>query len=874
MLAKIKKSSFVIIASAALLLITLFLNFNKNIVNSFIFNTLETINSYDLGYSSFNEFLGIGEHINADVNNTLNSELIKNTLFIGLPKMPIILYKKISGDLYRSNIDDIALDINFKNFQKILYDRQVAINKGFLKNPRSANARITFQGESYKAKVKLKGYLSDHWRSNLRMSLEISLKDGESILGMRSFSIHSPGSRQYPHEQVYQDSLNSLNNFSMPHKLLRVSVNGTSWGLMNIEERFSKEFIEKQESKESIIFKFSDEQLWQHKIQNTKPYNDYELSDTKFFLDIYQSNNYLNDRVFREQYSYILSKNATNKIHELISIKPTLQAIMLSSIWNNTKALNLKNTSFYLNPYTLELEIISTDQGPIFAIQEPHTFLENLDPFYIDFLLNEVEELDIINTTRNLISMKKKLLDSYSFHKSFFPFDEPINTSLIESNFKKVNSFKENFLKYLKTNHAETSADDHLLPTKEKLISMPAHIHVKHYDNGELWISNLLPVTVNVNLITHLSQNLHLKNIELLPSINSVSTKVIQTPFHNIQDGLIEITTESKGVTKKITNGATLIANTVNPLKAVSNLQDFPFIKKLKNSYIIDSGTWVISKPIVFYGDLQINQGTKLIFEENSYLIVKGSLKSMGTSQNMVEFLPSSNTWKGLYVLGDGSKSLINHTKFTSTAELRDSILQLTSGVTFYNSEVSINNSSFVNAIGEDALNIIKSKFKIFNVTVDGSSSDGIDFDFAYGLIADSNFNNVGGDAIDISGGDVELSKLHIQNVRDKGISAGEGSIAEINLSVINTTGVGIASKDGSKVIVKATNVNNSELFDFMAYSKKNFFDKPSLIVRDHSSPNFTAAKQDGAFMEVNNALISSTKLDINKLYETSVMSK
>lgn len=148
--------------------------------------------------------------------------------------------------------------------------------------------------------------------------------------------------------------------------------------------------------------------------------------------------------------------------------------------------------------------------------------------------------------------MKKKLLDSYSFHKSFFPFDEPINSSLIETNFQKVNSFKENFLKYLNTNHAGTSADDNLLPTKEKLISMPAHIHVQHYDNGELWISNLLPVTVNVSLINHLSQNLQFKNIELLPSLNSISTKVIQTPFHNIQDSLIEITTETKGVTKKL----------------------------------------------------------------------------------------------------------------------------------------------------------------------------------------------------------------------------------------------------------------------------------------------------------------------------------
>ena len=160
-------------------------------------------------------------------------------------------------------IEDINFDINFKNFQTILEDRQQGLQDGILINPRTVNARLTYSGKTYKARIRLKGDLPDHWRSNLRMSFRVTLKGDETILGMRRFSVHKE-SAQYPHEQVYQGIMKDMKGLSVPHKLLNVSVNGINWGVMNVEEHMSKELLEKQESRESIIFKFSDEQLWQY----------------------------------------------------------------------------------------------------------------------------------------------------------------------------------------------------------------------------------------------------------------------------------------------------------------------------------------------------------------------------------------------------------------------------------------------------------------------------------------------------------------------------------------------------------------------------------------------------------------------------------
>ena len=240
----------------------------------------------------------------------------------------------------------------------------------------------------------------------------------------------------------------------------------------------------------------------------------------------------------------------------------------------------------------------------------------------------------------------------------------------------------------------------------------------------------------------------------------------------------------------------------------------------------------------------------------------------------LLSILAESDSWKGLYVLGNGSSSVITHTQFTSTSELRDGILQLTGGVTFYNSNLNISNSGFNNANGEDALNIIKSEFTINNLNISGANSDGLDFDFSSGRMSNSIFSNIGGDAVDVSGGDIVLSDMMIKDVKDKGISAGEGSKVKIELSKISRVGVGIASKDGSEVKAESTFIEESKLFDLMTYSKKSFFNNSKLLFNNDSQEVVTSARQRNTYLNINDSEAVARKLDVEKLYETSVMSK
>ena len=111
------------------------------------------------------------------------------------------------------------------------------------------NGEIKFGERIYEAKFRLKGDLDDHWISNTRLSLRVKLKDGKTIYGMNSFSIQKPRSRQHPYEQAFQQVMNQTSNLSLNTHYAKVIVNGDDWGIMNIEEHFSKEFLEKNRRK-------------------------------------------------------------------------------------------------------------------------------------------------------------------------------------------------------------------------------------------------------------------------------------------------------------------------------------------------------------------------------------------------------------------------------------------------------------------------------------------------------------------------------------------------------------------------------------------------------------------------------------------------
>jgi hypothetical protein len=122
---------------------------------------------------------------------------------------------------------------------------------------------------------------------------------------------------------------------------------------------------------------------------------------------------------------------------------------------------------------------------------------------------------------------------------------------------------------------------------------------------------------------------------------------------------------------------------------------------------------------------------------------------------------------------------------------------------------VDITNTKFYRNQCEDALNIIRSDFKLQYANFNFIYGDAFDSDFSTGSVLNTEFTNIGNDAIDFSGSEILIEDVQITEAGDKGISGGEDSKLIVKNTNIMRANIGIASKDLSMVKVSHTDIQD-----------------------------------------------------------------
>lgn len=222
--------------------------------------------------------------------------------------------------------------------------------------------------------------------------------------------------------------------------------------------------------------------------------------------------------------------------------------------------------------------------------------------------------------------------------------------------------------------------------------------------------------------------------------------------------------------------------------------------------------------------------GTELDLLNSAVFLSYSPIHINGKPKMPVKIYSSDGTGQGLVVISN-KHSAIEHCTFEGLDALSRNGWNLTGGVTFYNADVTLLNSSFNNSNSEDALNLIKCTFSIDECVIDNTYSDGFDADFCTGTITNSLFANTANDCLDFSNSNIEVNYCDIENAGDKGISVGERSVAQLNNITINTANIGIASKDDSFAEIEAITLSNCAI-GFALFQKKPEYGPSELVVR------------------------------------------
>jgi hypothetical protein len=288
----------------------------------------------------------------------------------------------------------------------------------------------------------------------------------------------------------------------------------------------------------------------------------------------------------------------------------------------------------------------------------------------------------------------------------------------------------------------------------------------------------------------------------------------------------------------------------------------------------IPSGTHTISGNLVLpegYG-LILDPGTTLRFGSDNFLLANGPLIFEGTETMPVVLQPSGERWWGVVVMEAEAPSVWEHVTVERTAAIDQDGWILTGGITFYRSPIRLDHCRIVKTEAEDAINVIRAPFAFVESEFAETASDAFDADFAQGLVERCVFHDIAADGIDVSGAEVQVYDVRMQNIGDKGLSVGEQSRLTAKRVIFEDVNFGVVSKDLSQVTASALTIRRAQLAGLAAYIKKTAYGPASITATDITFVNIPQEHQTlvqtGSWIDLDGTRIWGTDVNVEALYE------
>ena len=738
------------------------------------------------------------------------------------------IFKSIERYLFSREIQTqkVKLFIKFENLRQLYLDREQALARGLNLEPKFVPCKITDGTKRLKCKVRLKGDLSDHWSSATRFSLKVKVSGGY-IHGLKSFSIQKPSARQFPYDQTFHALANAMGSHSSnDQRFYSIEVNEKSWGIMNVEPDIDQTFIEGSELKRFGVFKISDQRYWLYNIKYGG-LSGYYLSDPRINLSLKGKEEKLVSTVAMAEVYEFISNSLFIKDGSIFSREMMIDNLVLGFVWGGLHALFNANSSYTWNAYTQRLEPILTDQEfwkPI----DKRFFSEAELPFEYKILASKqpIESYELLASLKKIEDSVRKInpRDYSNFLKlKYFPNDRLFTYDPISKN---IAYLKENIIEI--TSWVNNAAKSNFSRSTKSIIDHLSNIsnvvEIDAYDEKKFRIYNLTNLSGTIKHI-EVAGNIFKTDITSLPASSDGEIGFLDIPFEYKKEKIEEIgvvvefekTSWRAKVRKHITSYPGLTSGVINPFC------------RFVDEHCELTGNIKISENVEFRVPVVVKSGTVINISNGANIIFKSSLSMNGTVNNKV--LVHGDKTGGIVIINKpGHVSTIKNSVFSKLSEVNSYLRRYTGAVNGYGGVFRLSGVSFIDCLGEDQLNLVHTSIDVTSAKFLGAPSDAFDCDFCKGNIKEIEFYTVGGDALDVSGSNIDVGALKVVDVRDKAVSVGERSsihIANLNVKRVST---GIAVKDGSTSIVGSLIAEDIVNDVMMTYIKKPFYNSPTRL--------------------------------------------
>tara|TARA_B100000242_G_scaffold293514_1_gene271904 strand:- start:5124 stop:7751 length:2628 start_codon:yes stop_codon:yes gene_type:complete len=788
---------------------------------------------------------------------------------------------------FYSSKDPLIIDISYRNVLEIAKDREKVKAKNSLlsKDVDWVDAKIKYLDDTYKVKMRLKGWGPDHWQDDGLWSYKIKVGEDKTILGMKRFAIQHPRVRHYMSEW-YFSKLNKYAGIVSPRIMfIPVVLNGKSYPIYSIEENMEKYILENNNRREGPIFKLGGSR------DNLKVlfYRENKLMKTE------------KGRSSMNQIRRLINSFDNNELEvdEVFDVEAMGMILAISDLLGSDHSINRANLRYYLNPITGLIEPIPFDHEGIYPLTEevknirlPGLIGERFRQMDLDSERKFFKSKRDLKRGKIFRGIASDLLSHSAISKSYGRSLEIVsNKNWLDNFFKEIKPEESKNLALLHKSYPWYS-----FRNKETL-----------YENQEYIRSKLKPNYAIKALLLNNSQkneeyqllisNKHSLPLELKSVVSESGKTLYEFPNNTYLPNSTDYCSENQcyvlGKKKKKYKSFQYNFNSIIPIKNpkilyevagskissydqiyttdettqlkkdLNTLQFFDFIKLDKDNkqiYFLP-GEWEVNFDIKIPKDynLKISENTTLNLTNNASIISYGPINIIGSKNSPVIIKSTDQSGQGIAVINANKTSNISNTIFQGLNSFNKNGITYTGAITFFRSDVNINSVSFEENNSEDAINIIRSGVNIKDSIFKNIFSDAIDLDFSTGEISNILLENIGNDGIDVSGTEVKIKNIKMRNISDKGLSVGENSNAKIKNVEITDSYIGIASKDNSIITGNNIQINNAN-YGIASYQKKPEYSGATIIL-----DNLVLYPELNKFLVEKNSTIKINKQNIKE---------
>ncbi|MDN5215665.1 hypothetical protein QQ020_26545 [Fulvivirgaceae bacterium BMA12] len=347
----------------------------------------------------------------------------------------------------KTTLNSLQITVREKHYRKLKEKRNEALADGILETDDNdyVPGIITFDGKDYDAELRLKGDWTDHLQDD-KWSYRIKLKNDQTIMGMRKFSVHHPKTRGYVNEWLYHKANKAEDLIGLRYQFAEgflhiklknpedsIEFINKNVGIYAIEETFDKRTIESNRRKEGVILRISEQYFWKEtkqawKIANQTGSRANPKRIPKFigprneYVSTFGLSKILADKALNKQFKHAKNLLETYRLgrlkpSEVFDTKKLALHTAINNLFGAYHGLEAINLRFYYNPTTSKLEPIAYDGNSGERLKEFHHYLYTNKEIDIEYTKELIAALELVSHPEYL----KILFDN--FYKEAKGFD-------------------------------------------------------------------------------------------------------------------------------------------------------------------------------------------------------------------------------------------------------------------------------------------------------------------------------------------------------------------------------------------------------------------------------------------------------------------